>query len=105
MKNNILYISLIIFEFLKYKNIYSNNNSYGYIIINSQLNKLKIGLDNKEKIIEILGNPSIIDPFTNKIWFYINYKVKNNKIVDLNKIVLHFNEEDILIKIDNNNSN
>ena len=64
-----------------------------------QLSKIKIGEQNRNEVAEILGTPSTLGTFDDKVWYYISRKTEkfaflDEKIVDQQVIAVYFGERD-----------
>lgn len=62
-----------------------------------QLSKIKIGEQNREEVAEVLGTPSTLGTFDDKVWYYISRKTEKfaflrEKIIDQQVIAIYFNE-------------
>ena len=84
----------------------------GYFLYPEDLEEIKVGLTNKDNVLNILDNPSLYSFMTDNRWIYISYKIEEKmffkpKLVDSNVVVIDF-EDDIvknlqIIKIDKKN--
>lgn len=66
-----------------------------------QLSKIKIGEQNRNEIAEILGTPSTLGTFDDKVWYYISRKTEKfaffqEKIIDQQVIAIYFGERDLV---------
>jgi outer membrane protein assembly factor BamE (lipoprotein component of BamABCDE complex) len=66
-----------------------------------QLTKIKIGEQNRNEIAEILGTPSTLGTFDDKVWYYISRKTEKfaffqEKIIDQQVIAVYFSERDLV---------
>lgn len=66
-----------------------------------QLSKIKVGAQNRNEIAEILGTPSTVGTFDDKVWYYISRKTEKfaffqEKIVDQQVIAIYFGERDLV---------
>lgn len=64
-----------------------------------QLTKIKIGEQNRNEVAEILGTPSTLGTFDDKVWYYISRKTEkfaflDEKVVDQQVIAVYFSERD-----------
>lgn len=62
-----------------------------------QLSKIKIGEQNRNEVAEILGTPSTLGTFDDKVWYYISRKTEKvaflrETIVDQQVIAVYFDE-------------
>lgn len=78
------------FEYTCFNSI-KEGNYFNY----KSIYQIKMGM-NKEKILYILGNPILKNPFNENIWYYIFYKDQESL---LKKLILIFNEKNILIVV------
>ncbi|MDM8334918.1 outer membrane protein assembly factor BamE [Wolbachia pipientis] len=46
--------------------------------------KVKVG-DDKEKVVHILGSPTLISKFDENVWYYISYKIKQSNFLGKRK--------------------
>ncbi|WP_333023601.1 outer membrane protein assembly factor BamE [Wolbachia endosymbiont of Pentidionis agamae] len=65
---------------------------------------IKIG-DNKEKVIQILGSPTLISQFDSNVWYYISYKTRQVNFLGKRKyssksLQISFNLEDSIVNIE-----
>ena len=64
-----------------------------------QLSKIKIGEQNRAEVAEILGTPSTLGTFDDKVWYYVSRKTEKfaflrEKIIDQQVIAIYFGERD-----------
>jgi len=62
-----------------------------------QLSKIKVGEQNRDEVAEILGTPSTLGTFDDKVWYYISRKTEkfaffDEKVVDQSVIAVYFSE-------------
>ncbi|QKX01555.1 outer membrane protein assembly factor BamE [Wolbachia endosymbiont of Cruorifilaria tuberocauda] len=66
--------------------------------------KVKIG-DNKEKVVHILGAPTLTSQFDENIWYYISYKIKQSNFLGNRKyssksLQISFGQDDKVTNIE-----
>ena len=66
-----------------------------------QLSKIQVGEQNRNEVAEVLGTPSTLGTFDDKVWYYISRKTEKfaflrEKILDQQVIAIYFNERDIV---------
>jgi len=77
--------------------IYKKDIKQGSVIRKDKFDLIKIGMKQQE-IMELIGSPSISDPFHNQEWEYIHFsKLGNDEIISY-RVTLLFNN-DLLTKI------
>ena len=64
-----------------------------------QMEKIKIGEQKRDEVVEILGTPSTLGTFDDKVWYYISRKTEKfafleEKVVDQQVIAIYFAEDD-----------
>ena len=70
------------------------------------MKKIQLNTTNKNDIIKIFGEPSLISSFDNDIWIYIERKITNThffgkrELVENNVLVLEIDQYGLLSKID-----
>lgn len=62
-----------------------------------QLAKIQVGTQSRDEVAEILGTPSTLGTFDDKVWYYISRKTEKfaffeEKVVDQKVIAIYFNE-------------
>ncbi len=67
----------------------------------TQLSKIVIGQQSREDVAEILGTPSTMGTFDDRIWYYISRKTEkfaflDEKVVDQQVVAVYFSDEDIV---------
>ena len=60
-------------------NIYKPEIIQGSFLDINEINKLELGMT-KKAVMELIGSPSIIDPFHQYQWDYINHSIIDNEI-------------------------
>jgi outer membrane protein assembly factor BamE len=68
---------------------YKADVNQGTVLNRLSINQLKIGLS-KKQVQEIIGTPSIIDPFHNNQWDYINHSIMGSGEVIRYRLTLKF---------------
>ena len=71
----------------------------GNLPLEEQLSKIKIGEQNRSEVAEVLGTPSTLGTFDDKVWYYISRKIEKlaflrEKVVEQQVIAIYFNERD-----------
>lgn len=64
-----------------------------------QLSKIVIGEQKRDEVAEILGTPSTLGTFDDKVWYYISRKTEkfaflDEKVVDQQVIAIYFDKND-----------
>jgi len=77
--------------------IYKKDIKQGSVIRKDKFNLLKLGM-NQQEIIEIIGSPSIADPFHNQEWEYIHFSTLSNDEIMNYRLTLIF-DKGLLAKI------
>jgi outer membrane protein assembly factor BamE (lipoprotein component of BamABCDE complex) len=62
-----------------------------------QLARIQVGTQSRDEVAEILGTPSTLGTFDDKVWYYISRKTEkfaffDEKVVDQKVIAIYFNE-------------
>ncbi|MBE8190227.1 MAG: outer membrane protein assembly factor BamE [Candidatus Thioglobus sp.] len=78
--------------------LYKDDVNQGSILERFKVNQIKVGMS-KEQVKNLIGSPSIIDPFHNNQWDYINHSTLHKKADISYKLTLIFKNNN-LIKID-----
>ena len=78
--------------------IYKPNIIQGSVLDMSEVNKLQLGMS-KESVMNLIGSPSIIDPFHQYQWDYINHSSIEGKIEIQYRLRLIF-KDNLLTEID-----
>ena len=99
---------LIILIYLLLNNCALNNvvNHHGVHFLEKKQVKIKTNIFNKNDIVKVLGQASIIDNFNNNIWIYLERKTSVSGIKSFGKekllkndvLVLEFNNRGLLVK-------
>lgn len=76
---------------------YQKHIHQGSVLEHSQVNQLKIGMT-KTQVKDLIGSPSIIDPFHSNQWDYVNHSTLYKKDDIHYRLTLNFNDN-ILSKI------
>ena len=63
-----------------------------------QLEKIVVGEQKREDVVEILGSPSTLGVFDDKIWYYISRKTEklaffDEKVVDQQVVAIYFDDQ------------
>jgi outer membrane protein assembly factor BamE (lipoprotein component of BamABCDE complex) len=66
-----------------------------------QLVKVVVGEQKRDEVAEILGTPSTLGTFDDKVWYYISRKTEkfaflDEKIVDQQVVAIYFNDNDVV---------
>ncbi|NKB57867.1 MAG: outer membrane protein assembly factor BamE [Alphaproteobacteria bacterium] len=66
-----------------------------------QMAKIKIGEQNRDEVAEILGTPSTLGTFDDKVWYYISRKTEKfafleEEIIDQQVIAVYFSDSNIV---------
>jgi len=78
--------------------IYKPNIIQGSVLDMSEVNKLQLGMS-KESVMNLIGSPSIIDPFHQYQWDYINHSSIEGEIEIQYRLRLIF-KDNLLTEID-----
>ena len=79
-------------------NVYKPTIMQGSVLEMSEVNKLQLGMS-KESVMNLIGSPSIIDPFHQYQWDYINHSSIEGKIEIQYRLRLIF-KDNFLTEID-----
>ena len=77
---------------------YKPSISQGSVLNIEDVNKLRLGI-NKTDVINLIGSPSISDPFHQYQWDYINFSSNDGNIQTLSRLTLLF-KNNLLVDID-----
>ncbi len=77
--------------------LYKDDIHQGSVLERFKINQLKLGMS-KIQVQDLIGSPSIIDPFHNNQWDYINHSTLHKKDDIHYRLILKFND-DVLIHI------
>lgn len=58
--------------------VYRDDVNQGSVLERFKVNQLKIGMS-KAQVQELIGSPSVVDPFHNNEWLYINHSILHEK--------------------------
>ena len=80
------------------------SNNHGFKSLDLKYEKIVLNKTNKNDIIDKIGPPSVISQFDKNIWFYIERKKTNQKLIKLgikkieknNILLIKFNKNGIL---------
>ncbi len=78
--------------------LYKDDIQQGSVLDRFKINQLKVGMS-KAQVQDLIGSPSIIDPFHNNQWDYINHSTLHEKDDVHYRLALSF-DNDKLTKID-----
>ena len=78
--------------------VYKPTIMQGSVLDMSEVNKLQLGMS-KESVMNLIGSPSIIDPFHQYQWDYINHSSIEGEIEIQYRLRLIF-KDDLLTEID-----
>jgi len=78
--------------------VYKPTIMQGSVLDISEVNKLQLGMS-KESVMNLIGSPSIIDPFHQHQWDYINHSLIEGEIEIQYRLRLIF-KDDLLTEID-----
>ena len=82
------------------------DDHHGVYFLEKKIKKIQLNTTNKNDIIKIFGEPSLISSFDNDIWIYIERKITNThffgkrELVINNVLVLEIDQYGLLSKID-----
>ena len=70
----------------------------GNLTRDEQLAKIQIGTQNRDEVSEILGTPSTLGTFDDKVWYYISRKTEKfaffeEEVVDQKVVAIYFSEK------------
>ncbi len=86
------------FPKLSIPTLYKADTHQGSVLNRFQVNQLKLGMS-KTQVRDLIGSPSVIDPFHNNQWDYINHSTLHKKADIRYRLTLKF-KGDILVDID-----
>lgn len=75
---SILKLLSLIFIFGLYSSCSSVIQSHGHVPLNSDLEKIKVGIDNKKSIESLIGKPTTSSVLNNRDWYYIGSTMKHS---------------------------
>ena len=75
---SILKLLSLIFIFGLYSSCSSVIQSHGHVPLNSDLEKIKVGIDNKKSIESLIGKPTTASVLNNQDWYYIGSTMKHS---------------------------
>ena len=75
---SILKLLSLIFIFVLYSSCSSVIQSHGHVPLNSDIEKIKVGIDNKNSIESLIGKPTTTSVLDNRDWYYIGSTVKHS---------------------------
>jgi outer membrane protein assembly factor BamE len=68
---------------------YKDDIHQGTSLDRFQINQLKKGMT-KAQVHDLIGSPSVIDPFHNNQWDYINHSTLHNQVNEYHRLILNF---------------
>jgi len=76
----------------------------GHIVEPDQLEPIEVGVTTKEKVAELLGSPSSVSTFGNKIWYYMSETTQtraflNPTVLRSNITRIEFNDQGIVVSL------
>ena len=97
MKNFLCYIFLLI----TVSSCVSRVDKMGYIFELSDHDILQEGITSKERVLKIMGSPTLISDFDSEVWIYYSEDVKNflffkPEVTERNVLVIKFNDAEIV---------
>ena len=75
---SILKLLSLIFIFVLYSSCSSVIQSHGHVPLNSDIEKIKVGIDNKNSIESLIGKPTTTSVLDNRDWYYIGSTMKHS---------------------------
>jgi len=72
--------------------LYKDDIHQGSVLSRYHVNQLKVGMS-KSQVQDLIGSPSVIDPFHNNQWDYINHSTLHEKDDIRYRLTLRFNNE------------
>ncbi len=78
--------------------------NHGHIPLPSDLEKIKVGIDNKRSVQKLIGKPTTSGVLKNRSWYYIGSAVKHygwKEPEEINRVVISitFNQSDVVENI------
>lgn len=96
-----IFLSFFIFSCVNFENFfYCSKFNQGNYLSDKDIKNIKVGIK-KKKVIEILGYPVINDFLNENILYYISYKKLGCNNFKKKRLILFFDKNDVLIKIQN----
>lgn len=97
MKNFLCYIFLLITA----NSCVSRVDKMGYMFELSDHDILQEGITSKERVLKIMGSPTLISDFDSEVWIYYSEDVKNflffkPEVTERNVLVIKFNDAQII---------
>jgi outer membrane protein assembly factor BamE (lipoprotein component of BamABCDE complex) len=97
MKNFLCYIFLLITA----SSCVSRVDKMGYMFELSDHDILQEGITSKERVLKIMGSPTLISDFDSEVWIYYSEDVKNflffkPEVTERNVLVIKFNDAEIV---------
>ncbi len=75
--------------------LYKADVNQGSVLSRFEINQLKINMS-KQQVQDLVGPPSVIDPFHNNQWDYVNYSTKGSGEVIRYRLILTFKENKLI---------
>ena len=87
-----------------HKTLLKGQNNTGRNNILNAINKIKIGKQNRNDVSEVLGTPSTLGTFDDKVWYYISRKTEKfaffrEQIIDHQVIAIYFDDRNFVAAI------
>lgn len=78
--------------------------THGNLVTDDQIHEIKTGIDTREDVVNKIGSPTTVAPFTDNTWYYIGQRTEKKGILDpaLKKervIIVHFTPEGIVDQV------
>jgi len=77
--------------------LYKDDIQQGSVLTRFKINQLKIGMSTAQ-VQDLIGSPSIIDPFHNDQWDYINHSTLHEQADIHYRLILKFNQNQLTLK-------
>ena len=82
----------------------STVEQHGHVLPERVVSELKPGLVSRDGVVALLGTPSTVAPFDDKVWYYISEDLKTvaflrPDVVDRKVLMLRFDEEGMLNEV------
>ncbi len=81
--------------------LYKDDINQGSVLERFKINQLKLGMS-EQQVQELIGSPSIVDPFHNNQWHYIHHSILHERADVKYALILDFDKGQ-LVKIDQSN--
>lgn len=83
-----------------FSDTYKQDINQGSVLDKTKVKQLEIGM-NKTQVQELIGSPSIIDPFHQNQWDYINHSTLHKKNNIRYRLTLKFKDDNLISIISN----